>query len=669
MEGRPIATIYARERRHLPAPTDGPDDRHAVSRIGASVRHAFSSRPWFLPEGRILPEEVWGKRHRGMTRFLWAQVGLLYAFGLLRGYQPLYALGLCTALAVPAAVAGRPSLSRNVRSSCTSLGLVVAASIFVDFYGGATEGHFYFFVIVAFLTLYQAWLPFLLALGYVVVEHGVLGLISPRSVYSDPHAIAHPWEYAGIHGAFILAASFANVLGWRLTERETLTDGLTGLSNRTSFLDFLSRSMDAKTRVSTAVLYFDLDNFKDANDGFGHDVGDELLCALSQRVKPELRAGDRFARIGGDEFAVALCNLKDHETARRIAGRVLAAIAKPVAIRGLTICPSASIGVGFSEGKPMSAAELLRNADLAMYESKRAGGGRITEYKPVLHTVALRRTELEAELREALEHEEFELHYQPIVDMATERLVGSEALIRWNHPHRGLVSPMDFIPTAEASGMINPLGAWVIRSACRQAALWQQRQPTQQLSVSVNLSPRQLASGDLIATVADALADFDVAPSSLCLEVTEGSLIADFEGTLPILNALRDIGVLLALDDFGTGYSSLNYLKQLPVDVLKIDRSFVSDLELEGANTKIVLATIELAHALGISVTAEGVETYAQFATLRQMGADRAQGFLLSKPVAAEEMTRITDWNYIHPCAVPRPRDAFKTPLHSPSHI
>ncbi|MDQ1700597.1 MAG: hypothetical protein QOG34_2460, partial [Frankiaceae bacterium] len=262
-------------------------------------------------------------------------------------------------------------------------------------------------------------------------------------------------------------------------------------------------------------------------------------------------------------------------------------------------------------------------------------GARVATYRPTLHTAAVRRTELEAELRIALADEQFVLHYQPIVDLASNRIVGTEALIRWQHPTAGLLAPGEFITAAEQSGLIVPLGAWVIRTACRQTAAWQQAEPdSAPITVAVNLSPRQLLDRTLVATVAEALHDSGLDPSSLCLEITEGSVIKDFDATMPTLNALRTLGVSLALDDFGTGYSSLSYLKQLPVTSVKIDRSFVGDLEANASNGQIILAIIELAHALGMSVTAEGAETAQQLAALKAMRSDMAQGYLLGRPMA-----------------------------------
>jgi diguanylate cyclase (GGDEF)-like protein len=612
-------------------------------RPSKSGRHGMAGRrPWFLPEGRRLSAEVWGQRHRGLTYLLWVHIPALFAYGVFRGATPADAGLQVVVLVVPAVIATIGPLSRNIRSASTSLGLVIGASILVHMSGGSIEAHFQFFVVIAFLTLYQAWLPFLLALIYVVGEHGVLGALDPSAVYNNPADIAHPWKFAAIHGGFVIAASIANILSWRLTEEEALHDGLTGLPNRAYLLDTLDKVLTGRGRRNSAVLYIDLDNFKNANDAFGHQVGDQLLIALSRRIAGQLRTGDVIARLGGDEFAVLIADTS-HADAHATAERLLEAFATPVRIDELTLVTYASIGIAFTEDKA-SAADVLRDADLAMYEAKRTGGSRVVEFRPQLHSTAVRRAELEAELRLALSQDQFVLHYQPIVDLASEQIVGTEALIRWQHPVRGLLGPDEFIAAAETSALIVPIGAWVIQTACRQTAELAARHPDRApISVAVNLSPIQLLDRTLVATVAEALHDSGLHPSQLCLEITEGSVIKDFDATMPTLGALRTLGVSLALDDFGTGYSSLSYLKELPVTSVKIDRSFVQDLDADNHNGRIVLAIIDLAHALGMSVTAEGAETNAQLSTLKAMHSDHAQGYLLGRPVEHAQFERRLD--------------------------
>jgi diguanylate cyclase (GGDEF)-like protein len=379
------------------------------------------------------------------------------------------------------------------------------------------------------------------------------------------------------------------------------------------------------------VLFIDLDNFKDANDAFGHAVGDAMLIEVAKRLRGGLRSADVLARLGGDEFAVVLTDVASEASAGETAQRLLRMLqGDEINVGDVVLNVEASMGLAYADCST-NAADLLRNADLAMYEAKRDGGGCLQTYRTGLHTAALRRTELEAELRVALEREEFVVFYQPILDVKAHRVIGTEALVRWQHPTRGLVGPNDFITAAEQSGLVVRLGAWVLRTACEQTAQWQQVDP--ELTVAVNLSPRQLLDRTLVATVTDVLKQTGLRPESLTLEITEGSVIKDYEATVPVLNALRAMGVKLALDDFGTGYSSLSYLKQLPVNSVKIDRSFVNDLDSDTPNDHIVAAIIDLAHALGLSVTAEGAETEGQLQVLQAMGSDQVQGFLLGRPM------------------------------------
>jgi diguanylate cyclase (GGDEF)-like protein len=367
---------------------------------GDGTAQRWLRRPWFLPEGRRLSTPVWRQRHRGMTVLLWLHLPALFALALYRGLPAGEAAAQLSILLLPVAVATAPFLSRNVRAAATSLGLVIAASLLVHITGGTIEAHFQFFVILAFLTLYQSWTPYLLALGYVVVEHGLVGALDPRSVYNSPGATEHPWRFAMIHGGFVLAASCANVLSWRLTEQEGMKDGLTGLPNRVALLDALDKTMQGRGRKDTAVLFIDLDNFKDANDAFGHQVGDSLLVALACRLRSQLRPGDILARLGGDEFAVLLSDSHEDE-ALMTAERLLRTMHEPIRIGEFTLSAEASVGLALGE-ETENGADLLRNADLAMYQAKRDGGGQVAIYKPILHTAVLRRSELEADLRVAL---------------------------------------------------------------------------------------------------------------------------------------------------------------------------------------------------------------------------------------------------------------------------
>ncbi len=575
---------------------------------------------------------------------MWLQVPALFFFALYRQYSVLEGLVVAAPIAVAGAVAVIPRAHRRIRSAAVATGLVVTCSILVFLSGGATEAHFSYFVVIAFLTLYQQWLPFVIAIFFVLFEHGIVGILSPASVYGHPAMPGmdqHPWKWAFIHAGFVLAAGFGNLLAWRLTEQEALYDSLTGLPNRALFSESMELSCRGRDGQSTAVLFIDLDNFKDANDGFGHDSGDQLLRAIAARLRAAARSGDVVARLGGDEFGVILHNVVDDGDGLGAAKRYLAAFEEPFDLDGLSLVSAASIGLAYARHESVDSHSLMRDADLAMYEAKRAGGGQIAVYEAQMHDIVVNRANRQLELRHALSSDQFVVHYQPLIDIPTGAIVGTEALVRWHHPDRGLIPPIEFIGIAEQSGLIVALGEWVLRTACKQTAAWHALYPDQRpITVSVNLSPQQLSDRNIIDTVVKALADSELESQYLCLEVTEGAVIKDLDAALPTLHAMKAIGVSLALDDFGTGYSSLSYLRQMPVDSVKIDRSFITDLSDE-RNRRIVQAITHLAHALGLSVTAEGVETEEQLAVLRSLASNLAQGYLLGRPMPAEQLTHL----------------------------
>ena len=594
--------------------------------------------PSFLPRGRPLGTAAFDRRHRGLLVVLWLHVPALAAFALARGFGPGHSAAE-GALVATFAVVATLATGQRVRSVAVALGLVVSSAVLVHLWGGAIEGHFHFFVVMTILALYQSWLPFLAALGFVVLQHGVLGAVAAASVYDHTAGVEHPWTWALIHGAFVLASCAGNLLAWRLTEDEALTDGLTGLANRTRFLDCLEARL-AGRQSRTTVLFLDVDGFKDTNDGFGHEVGDQLLAAVGSRLAARLRSGDLLARLGGDEFAVVL-TAQDEAGAQATADRLLSAFDDPFQVGALSIVTTASAGVATARAgsTPVS---LLRDADLAMYASKRAGGNRCTAFHPAMHDAASRRSALINEFPRALRNGEFVVHYQPMFDLAGERTVAVEALVRWQHPERGLLAPGEFIEAAEQSGFVVELGEHVLRTACAQAVAWRTAFPDhRELVMSVNLSPRQLAETDLVGTVAEVLAETDLAPQQLCLEVTETAVIRDLADTVPRLRALSAVGIRLALDDFGTGYSSLSYLQHMPVHVLKVDRSFVAALGHGTPGTAIVRAVVDLAHQLGLSVTAEGIETPQQQEVLRALGCETGQGYLRARPAPAAEITEL----------------------------
>jgi diguanylate cyclase (GGDEF)-like protein len=379
-------------------------------------------------------------------------------------------------------------------------------------------------------------------------------------------------------------------------------------------------------------VFADIDNFKVINDSLGHRTGDELLIAVAERLAMELRPDDVIARFGGDEFVILLERVEDLDDVRGVADRLAAAIREPFELEGQHRFVSASFGIALAVGDAVCADDLLRDADAAMYQAKEQGKARLEVFDESLRTRAIERLELEAGLRDALAGAQLELHYQPEVLLEDGRVFGTEALLRWNHPVHGLISPARFVPIAEQSGLIVPIGEWVLATACHQAADWI-AEGREDFVMSVNLSPRQLSSPNLAQVVATALHDSGIPASALCLEITESAIMEDPEAAHGVLQGLKALGVRLAIDDFGVGYSSLSHLKYLlPVDVIKIDKSFVDGLLESGDSRAIVTAIIQLAHALGVQAVAEGVETAEQAAALREMECHIAQGYHFSRP-------------------------------------
>jgi diguanylate cyclase (GGDEF)-like protein/PAS domain S-box-containing protein len=417
-------------------------------------------------------------------------------------------------------------------------------------------------------------------------------------------------------------------------------DPLTDLANRALFRDRVDHALSRTARESgrIAVLFLDLDNFKAVNDTQGHAAGDRLLQTIASRLLKATRGCDTVARLGGDEFGVLLEDVHAGEGAEIVAERIAGAFRAPLETSPRsTTTVSASIGIA----TPVSGdgtEELLRNADVAMYAAKKRSRGRWIRFDRAMHTAVVDRVTLEADLRRAVERQELGLAYQPIVDLATGRIMGVEALARWTHPERGVVPPLTFIPIAEESDLILSLGRWVLREACRQGAAWNASRPGDLLTITVNVSGVQLEHPGLAADVADALRDSGLPAACLILEITETVITRKTEATVARLHALKGLGVRLAIDDFGTGYSSLSYLQQFPVDVLKIDRAFTEGLLREGNDSALVGTIISLAGTLALRTIAEGVEDASQQDRLRELGCDAAQGFLFSEPMGAEDV-------------------------------
>jgi diguanylate cyclase (GGDEF)-like protein len=387
----------------------------------------------------------------------------------------------------------------------------------------------------------------------------------------------------------------------------------------------------------TAVLFLDLDRFKVINDSMSHEAGDRLLIKVSKRLRGCIRPMDTIARLGGDEFVILFEDLAAVDGALLVADRIQKSLEEPFFIESQEVYTSCSMGLAVAETFEAQPSDLVRDAEVAMYRAKSKGEGQMEIFDPSMNARAMERLRMESEMRQALDRGEFLLNYQPLINLGGGMIEGWEALVRWKHPERGMVSPGDFIPLAEETGIIVPLGQWVLEEACRQTHAWNlERTPEDILTMNVNLSARQFQQRGLVAQVQDTLRDLRVDPLHLKLEITESVMMRDPGATRDTLMGFKELGVRLAIDDFGTGYSSLAYLKRFPVDTLKIDKAFIDGLGKDPEDTAIVEAIISLAKALGIRVTAEGIETRDQYLHLCRLGCDQGQGYYFSRPLPSE---------------------------------
>jgi diguanylate cyclase (GGDEF)-like protein/PAS domain S-box-containing protein len=916
---------------------------------GRSITRHLSSRiRYALPEGKPLPDDAWRHRHTGIVVLLCLHVIGIVCFTLLTGHGIAHSATEAAPVVLCAVLAALMPASRRLRSIIASVGLITSSAILVHLSGGYIEFHFHFFVMVAVIALYQDWTPFLLTIGYVVVHHGVMGVLDPTSVYNHPDAWANPWKWAAIHGAFIIGISVASIISWRLNEAarartelvltsvgegicgvdsrgkfifanpaatamlgwtqselsgrsmedilyypdidegtkfsdetsalstqdsalgtryphqrcpitktiqegvvnqaenvlfrrkdgtsfpveyvstplreqnqiigavitfkditqrlhsdealrgseerfrlmfannpipmwvydtETLQflevneaaithygysreeflqmrildirpledmtrlledvgkehpdlqrsdqwrhrrksgeiidvqvishvlefagrkavvvvaediterkafeaqlqhqafhDSLTNLPNRALFMDRLEHALTRAQRHGrfVAVLFLDLDNFKVINDSLGHKVGDQLVVEVSQRLQRCVRPEDTLARLGGDEFTVLLEDITDVSEAVEVAQRIAEQLQAPISLfehsmltttrlHGQEVFVTASVGIAVQTSAGERPDDILRHADMAMYEAKSKGRARYALFELTMTSQVRKRLQLGTELQHALERGEFRVHYQPIVELDSYRISGVEALVRWEHPQRGLLTPAEFIPLAEQTGLIVPIGQWVLEEACRQVLVWQRQYEWGQgpgisdqgsgsspLILNVNLSIRQFQHPELVEDIGRALRETGLDPRHLKLEITESIGIEDVGFTNATLRKLRELGIHIALDDFGTGYSALSYIKRYPIDSLKLDRSFIAGLGKDPEDTAIIHAVIGFAQALNLSVTGEGIETVEQLMELRRLGCDRGQGYYFARPLEGHAMDALLasprDW-------------------------
>lgn len=467
-----------------------------------------------------------------------------------------------------------------------------------------------------------------------------------------------------------IAGSQTDITSSKTTEAELLHqafhDVLTGLPNRVCFVEQLERAIEQAKQDPDrvfAVLFLDLDRFKLVNDSLGHIVGDRLLIAIAHRLKTCVGAKDTIARLGGDEFTILLENVKDLDRATQVADRICQELSLPFNLNGHEVFTSVSIGIAISTFGYDRAEDLLRDADTTMYRAKSTGKARYEVFDRAMQNQAMARLQLEIDLRWALERQELHVYYQPILSLNNSKIAGFEALVRWQHPQRGWISPAEFIPVAEEAGLIVPLGWWVLREACRQMRAWQQQALTHlPLTISVNISGKQFAQPNLVKEIQQILQETGLDASSLKLEITESVLVDKTEAAVAILKQLKALGIGLSIDDFGTGYSSLSYLHQMPIDTLKIDRSFVNNVDCDPEKIEIIRTIVGLAWNLGMNVVAEGVETKKQMYQLRALKCDYGQGYFFSRPVDAKAATALQQFDLKKTGSLTKPKHQMQTP-------
>ncbi len=502
----------------------------------------------------------------------------------------------------------------------------------------STSAALFYFWVVSYAAAFYA--------PAVAVRHvAVVGVLYATALAVDPKpAFAAQWIQAMT--ALCVTALFVGSYASKTRRAaaalhfQTFHDGLTRLPNRALFLDRLDHALSQAHRQPrpVAVLLLDLDDFKTVNDSLGHGAGDELLTAVAKRLASVTRAADTLARLGGDEFGVLLESGTTPQTAEKAAARILESLETHFRLRAAEVTIGASIGIAVRQAEASTSESLLRDADLAMYLAKRHGKNRYERVRPGMQDEALKQLTLITDMRESLDRGDFTVYYQPIVTTPAGSPTGVEALVRWQHPRYGLLPPDHFVRMAESTGLILPLGKWVLKEACRQVSAWRQDGTVgDDFYVTVNLSPRQLADPELVADVSQALEDSALPPPALVLEITESTLMLEFDAGLACLKNLKKLGIRLALDDYGTGYSSLNRLKRIPVDIVKIDKTFIDSVAGSSQARALVRSILDVTHAMGMASVAEGVERKDQFEALAQLGCDSIQGYLYGRPAPATD--------------------------------
>jgi len=697
----------------------------AVAADDDRVTPSTSRTPAWLPSGSTLPQAAWEARHRWLTLLLWASLAgstvLTVAMEHPWYADPVFAWAGYVVLAAVAAVASLPlaslsaRASRWVRSVATACGLMSVAAVAVALFAGAPEAHFLFFIFIPLVALYEAWMPFLVAVALVVLEHGVVGTLVPSAVFGwqtvHLHHTAGVWHSAAVHGLLFALACAASMIAWRGAEaaraeaatvvgelqRQTRRDELTGLANRTGLaegLDLVLRrpstgpellatlgaaalvpsssgpaapageglpgapatgadlSVEDVESMPVAVVVMDLNRFKEVNDTLGHSAGDQLLRSVATTMRSMVDGVGLLARLGGDEFALLLPGA-DGQSGTAIAELLRQQLREGAQVAGVDLDLDLSAGVAVhaggelldAAGRKRVAEDLLRHADIAMYVAKASGGG-ATEFDPALDHHSTARLEIARDLRTAVERDdELLLHFQPKLSTHDGRLVGVEALVRWQHPVRGFMPPSDFIPVLERTDLVHAFTDKVLELGLDQARAW--LEAGYDVPVAVNVSPRCLTHPGFVASVAQMLARRSLPAHLLRVEITEDALVADPEAAASVITELRAMGVSTSIDDFGTGYSSLSYLRRLPVDEVKLDRAFVTGLGMVAGAVKdgpgqpvgdevLVSSIIDLAHRLDMKVVAEGVEHAHELLALVTMGCDVTQGYLHGRPVPAD---------------------------------